>query len=265
MLRALGLAVVYEQRHAGKHPEFSAYDQSGQLKAVVEVKDICWREGERDELSDRLSQRARGAPMEMVGYDPTKRPRRLIRNAMAQLVPAASVPTMAVIHDSTKANHLTTDAMAETLYGDVKIIVPYNRAAEPGEPYVAHRENGRFTDSRWRSEMRSASAVSILRTDYVEQHRSGYLAALEATYKSKLYTSSGALNPEIFAHTEELENAYRRRGVDLDRIEPRMVIFRNPYAIYEWPLELVGKFDEVWDLDRHRARLSKTVDGLGFH
>lgn len=262
MLRKFGLTLVYEQPHGSKHPEFSAYDRFGQLRAVIEVKDICWKEGELDELSERLAQQTLGEPLEMVGYDPTKRPRRLIRDAMDQLAPAASVPTMAVIHDSTKANHLTIDAMAEALLGDVKIIVPYHRDGEPGESYVAHRGNGRFTDPRWRTQMRTVSAVSILRTDNVEQHSSGYLRELRATYKSKLYTTSGALSADIFAHTEALEQLYRRRGVDLDRIEPRLVIFRNPFARIAWPLELIGEFDEVWDLDRHRGRLSKTIDGL---
>lgn len=100
------------------------------------------------------------------------------------------------------------------------------------------------------------SAVAILETVHVDQHRSGYLRDVK-----ELHFDDGASMQLIYQAVARLEQDYRTRGVDFERIAHRLRIFKNPFARIEWPESLRSDADEIWGMDAEK-RLVKLFDGL---
>jgi hypothetical protein len=260
-LALIGVGFDHEPDFGGKRPDYWLKDTGGAYQAVVEVKELEW--------PSAIPRATPETGPQAYGVDSYTPLREKINVAAKQFRAAKHLPCLLVLYNKGCFYHLDDRLVYGAMLGDITIQVPIavnrrRRQARDDEARVVFGKGGKMIDPvnkrPWNT---TISAIAILETINIEQHRSGYLAELNTRCDAvpageTLVDIWHALSP-VF---DELDDKYRKRGVDLQRKEPRLRIYRNPYARIAWPQSLTSDSDEIWGPDSDGKHIVRVFDGL---
>ena len=260
------LAFEYEAPIDGKTPDFSLLNAARQLQAAIDVKDIVFGKVElakhKKRIYEVLSGRGQGASCE--GHDPYRAVRERINVASKQFRGAKHVPCMVVIFDATNHEPLHDPlAVFGAMLGDLQLTFPVMCQPSKAEVKAIFGPNGKMVRPCLNSPQNTRiSAVAALRWVKVEQHYSGYVDELKRAYDDLPNLGVRELCGLMLEAGNDIGRKYARLGVDFEREEPHLIIYKNPLAEREWPSSLVGRFDRVWEYKLETDEISLVRDGL---
>jgi hypothetical protein len=179
-LSANGWEFEYEHEFGGKRPDFALKAPAGEFDAVVEVEDLMLSKAEALRRKADSEARLLGVPVPARRVNPYKHVRQAINDATKQFRGTKNLPSMVVLYDRAFRADLTNPMVVfGAMFGDDSMVLKVDRAEGFTEQSMAFARGGKMV-YEGRIQCTRISAVAVLQSVRVEEHTSGFKAALDA-------------------------------------------------------------------------------------